>query len=832
MPVSVILPAYNAARYVEQAARSVLDQTHGDLELIVVDDGSTDDTPAIADRLAEGDRRISVVHQRNAGTGAACNAGLDRATGDFVTWQAADDRSAPNRLSMMLEALSGGADYAHCDMLLIDDDDVPFAYWQGRAMRPDDVLPHYLTAGTPFNFPTLVIRRALFDASRFPDLVIGEDTAVAAEVLPGRPGAYVAEPLYLYRRHAAQATAPGANTYAFAEVGLLLERRLPVDLVPEARWPGGTPAEEEVVARTIAGFKLARRGDGPHAHQELSALTARTAELRPGVARLGRALVKLAMHCPEDALALLAQADGPAAVLANYRGEALAMAGRRTEAVDEYFRALQLSPSYAEPMANLRSLGGPGFRPIDPSLERDGGRGAGTVGATTGTPAPRGSRPEPLDLPDAPSAVDAAKAAWLRRSADACGRPWPALRRSAPPADRLRVVYLMPRTDPCGGARIILEHVSRLTRRGDDVVALSYSPPPSWFGQDVPFVHVPLGQPLDQAIPPCDVVVAGYWEQVAAARRQGIAPVVHLEQGDAHLYDAIAGPTQKMVAERLGAASLTIAVGPAARDALAGRYGVGAELVPNGIDLDLFHPDEDRTLPERSAPHVLFVGWDGNEFKGVDVLRRVAAGLAQSHPAARVVWVTPRPPVGPPVGEVVVAPSQAALARIYRQATVYVGASRYETFPLPPLEAMASGAAVVSTANPGIGAYAVHGENALLAPVDDHAGLLAHVRRVLDDPDMAGHLRAAGLATAARFTWPEVIDRLHDRYRQLAASVPCQPSPAAIGLDGLVFEHPGDEERLARLAAVCPTRHAAVPVSRPVVDDLRLVRWEEVVTCT
>ncbi len=72
----------------------------------------------------------------------------------------------------------------------------------------------------------------------------------------------------------------------------------------------------------------------------------------------------------------------------------------------------------------------------------------------------------------------------------------------------------------------------------------------------------------------------------------------------------------------------------------------------------------------------MFVGWDGAAFKGIDVARKVAEGLAASHPEVGIVWMTPSAPVGAAFGETVVAPSQAALARHLREASVYVGTSR------------------------------------------------------------------------------------------------------------------------------------------------------------
>lgn len=89
--ISVIIPVYNNERYLLRCCASVLGQTYRDIEVILVDDGSTDGTPALCDRIAKEDARVKVVHQRNGGEGAARNAGLKAASGAWVMWVDSDD---------------------------------------------------------------------------------------------------------------------------------------------------------------------------------------------------------------------------------------------------------------------------------------------------------------------------------------------------------------------------------------------------------------------------------------------------------------------------------------------------------------------------------------------------------------------------------------------------------------------------------------------------------------------------------------------------------------------------------------------------------------------
>jgi glycosyltransferase involved in cell wall biosynthesis len=97
--VSVIIPAYNAERYLDQALDSVMRQTCQDFECIVVDDGSTDSTPEILARR----ERVRVIRQPNQGAGAARNTGMHAARGEFLTFLDADNWWYPDRLKVQLD---------------------------------------------------------------------------------------------------------------------------------------------------------------------------------------------------------------------------------------------------------------------------------------------------------------------------------------------------------------------------------------------------------------------------------------------------------------------------------------------------------------------------------------------------------------------------------------------------------------------------------------------------------------------------------------------------------------------------------------------------------
>lgn len=111
--VSVIIPAYNCERYLEQCVQSVLAQTYSNIEVIIVNDGSTDSTGKVAELLKEQDNRIRVLHKSNSGEGPTRNIGLDLAVGDYILFVDADDWIDPNHIKDLHQSLiDTGSDIA------------------------------------------------------------------------------------------------------------------------------------------------------------------------------------------------------------------------------------------------------------------------------------------------------------------------------------------------------------------------------------------------------------------------------------------------------------------------------------------------------------------------------------------------------------------------------------------------------------------------------------------------------------------------------------------------------------------------------------------------
>lgn len=121
--LSIIIPVYNAEKYLKRCIYSIVNQSYKNIEIIIVDDGSSDNSPAICDELAKIDSRIHVIHKKNCGAPAARNTGLKCANGAFITFVDADDWIDKKMYSEMISrAVSENSDIVICGSRWICED--------------------------------------------------------------------------------------------------------------------------------------------------------------------------------------------------------------------------------------------------------------------------------------------------------------------------------------------------------------------------------------------------------------------------------------------------------------------------------------------------------------------------------------------------------------------------------------------------------------------------------------------------------------------------------------------------------------------------------------
>ena len=112
--LSIIVPVYNVCLYVSECIYSLLNQSYDDFEIIIVDDGSTDESPEIVDRIAQKDNRIKVIHQKNLGLPEARNTGIKAATGKYIGFIDSDDRIKPDMYKVLINKI----EFNDCDLAI------------------------------------------------------------------------------------------------------------------------------------------------------------------------------------------------------------------------------------------------------------------------------------------------------------------------------------------------------------------------------------------------------------------------------------------------------------------------------------------------------------------------------------------------------------------------------------------------------------------------------------------------------------------------------------------------------------------------------------------
>jgi teichuronic acid biosynthesis glycosyltransferase TuaG len=208
--VSVITPVYNAARFLPAHLACVRAQTSGDYEHVVVDDGSSDETPAILARAAAGDARIRVIRQANAGAHAARNAALAAARGRYIAFLDADDLWLPQKIEHQLAFMRrGGYAMSYHQYRTIGEDGAMLSskpLWMPKRV---DYRGYLRLNGTIGNLTVMIDREQMGDF-RMPDTG-AEDFALFLQLLKKHPAYGMFEDLARHRVVAGSLSANKAN---------------------------------------------------------------------------------------------------------------------------------------------------------------------------------------------------------------------------------------------------------------------------------------------------------------------------------------------------------------------------------------------------------------------------------------------------------------------------------------------------------------------------------------------------------------------------------------------------------------------------------------------
>lgn len=210
--VSVVMPAYNAGAHIRAAIESILSQTLSDLELIVVNDGSIDDTRSVCESMAAVDPRIVLLNQHNMGIAAAINSAVQVARAPLIARMDADDIALPIRLEKQADHLA-----EHPETALVSCAFRPFTDLSApdlsAVVLPPDHSSIYATLAfcSPICHPGVLARRELFKGFAYRPGIVAEDHDLWCRAIHHFRFANLADPLLLYRRHEGSVSARKAR---------------------------------------------------------------------------------------------------------------------------------------------------------------------------------------------------------------------------------------------------------------------------------------------------------------------------------------------------------------------------------------------------------------------------------------------------------------------------------------------------------------------------------------------------------------------------------------------------------------------------------------------
>ena len=188
--ISVIVPVYNIKEYLTRCVTSITGQSYEKLEILLVDDGSTDGTGVLCDELAEQDQRIRVFHKENGGSSSARNLGIQNATGEFLGFVDSDDYIETDMYERLVEGImNSGAEIAQIGRDEVDEagrklPDVCIPPAEDVFVESADFMKELLLHKGDCSFCTKLVKRELLEDKGFPEGVLNEDFHLLIQLLP------------------------------------------------------------------------------------------------------------------------------------------------------------------------------------------------------------------------------------------------------------------------------------------------------------------------------------------------------------------------------------------------------------------------------------------------------------------------------------------------------------------------------------------------------------------------------------------------------------------------------------------------------------------------
>lgn len=232
--ISVIVPVYNVEKYLNRCIDSIINQTYTDLEIILVDDGSTDSSGSICDEYAQKDERIKVIHKENGGLSDARNTGVAAATGDYVSFIDSDDYIEPDMMELLITTI-GDCDMSMCGMYHEYPNHVESHYnSETMSFKTDGIsafaliLEGRILSGYMCN---RLIKSEIVKKLRFPKGKIFEDMYYNNELMPLIKDVYInTKPMYHYLHRENSIT---KQSYSSKNMDLIYSCKAAYEMIPK-----------------------------------------------------------------------------------------------------------------------------------------------------------------------------------------------------------------------------------------------------------------------------------------------------------------------------------------------------------------------------------------------------------------------------------------------------------------------------------------------------------------------------------------------------------------------------------------------------------------------
>lgn len=819
--VSFIVPVYKVETFLSRCLDSIAAQTYRNLEIIVVDDGSPDRCGAICDEYAQRDARFLVLHQRNQGVGAARNVGLKKASGHFIAFVDSDDWIEPDYVFSLLEkALAYELDIVECGFRYVSDTGSYTDAVGGFSLETlFENVSHRIQADTNVVWNVLYRANCIADVHFPVDKKYDDLFFIYPALLHATRFGRLRVPLYNYFQNACSEVHQAFGIRSLDAVEGYILRLRQMERLSTALY--GMAAEKllgymfDYLHQTLALEDQAER------QRCLSRLYGQAEScgipLAPAGVK-GNPLTKAVETASVIIPFLCKEAPSSVLVVGADTAHAGALIARVFSLLGRPLRLGEISLGEKEETSTVFSRSYPLEALVGPSLpdtydcvvvtdlfeqvELDTAKlllnnllaQAGRSVLCTMDMLQNGQeglrrRYHPAAFFDfdfsycAPPYLQSGTQFYafyppLGRPATREGRNLSETFTSAG-SRKFRIAYLLPHKKLTGGLKALLEQMRQMYRRGNEVYAVYRNMPgeegntaalPTWCDLD-PATDLSgqlVLQPAEAyhtVLTGFDAVMIGFCSQLAEFLQPCGIPVVYWEQGYELLYgDAgklLESGSQTLHAMRsLYRAPVNyLAVSRQVSHILGSRFGLTADILDNGIDLNFYHP-----VPQKEfTGTVLLVGNPYLPFKGFAFALMVLQKIWQLGYRFQVNWACQqKPQCGGfefPVRYFVMEP-QNVLAELYRRADVFLFTSLYESFPLPPFEAMASGTPVVAADCGGIRTYARPGENILLFDQGDIDSAAGAMIAVLQNESVRKNLAENGRKTAENYSFQRVAANL------------------------------------------------------------------------